>query len=137
VNGRDDGRDDVRVRQVELLISRLLRAGILASLVLLVAGTTLTFVHHPRYLTERASLDALTATTSTFPHTPRDVVVGLAHLRGQALVTLGLLVLIATPVVRVAVSIVGFAYQRDRAFVAITALVLGLLVASFVLGGAA
>jgi uncharacterized membrane protein len=46
----------------------------------------------------------------------------------------GLLLLIATPVLRVAVSILAFVYQRDRAFVAITSIVLALLLTSFVLG---
>jgi uncharacterized membrane protein len=51
-------------------------------------------------------------------------------------VTVGLLVLVATPVLRVAASIGLFALQRDRAFVAVTSLVLALLVTSFVLGKA-
>jgi uncharacterized membrane protein len=48
----------------------------------------------------------------------------------------GLLLLIATPVLRVAVSVLAFVYQRDRTFVIITSVVLTLLLASFVLGKA-
>ncbi len=46
----------------------------------------------------------------------------------------GLLVLMATPVVRVALSLLVFGRQRDRAFVAVTSVVLALLLWSFVLG---
>lgn len=47
----------------------------------------------------------------------------------------GLLLLIATPVIRVAASVVAYAFERDRLYVAITAAVLLLLFASFALGG--
>ena len=58
------------------------------------------------------------------------------HANGQAVIVLGLILLIATPVVRVAVSTAAFAQQRDRAYVAITLVVLALLGVSFVLGKA-
>jgi len=51
-------------------------------------------------------------------------------------VALGLLLLIATPVLRVAVSIVAFVQQGDRLFTLITAVVLGILLLSFALGAA-
>ena len=47
---------------------------------------------------------------------------------------MGLLMLIATPVMRVAVSIFAFIVHRDKVFTAITTLVLLLLFLSFVLG---
>lgn len=64
------------------------------------------------------------------------VLKGTAELRGQSIVMLGVLVLIATPVVRVAASVVLFAAERDRMYVAITTLVLLLLIVSFVIGAA-
>ena len=42
----------------------------------------------------------------------------------------GLLLLIATPIARVALSLIAFARQRDRMYVCITTLVLGLLLFS-------
>lgn len=58
----------------------------------------------------------------------------MAELRGPAIVVLGLLILMATPVARVAVSIVLFLEERDETYAAITAIVLRLLILSFVLG---
>lgn len=50
-----------------------------------------------------------------------------------AVTELGLIVLILTPVVRVACSVVGFALERDWAYVLITLLVLVVLVGSLLL----
>ena len=50
--------------------------------------------------------------------------------------TVGLLVLIATPVMRVAVSILAFAADRDWRFVAITISVLAILLVSLLVGRA-
>jgi len=47
----------------------------------------------------------------------------------------GLLLLIATPIARVGLSLVAFVHQRDRLYAAITAFVLLLLLASLA-GGA-
>jgi len=51
-------------------------------------------------------------------------------LHGRGLIQLGLLVLIATPVARVAFSLFAFLYERDWTYVFVTLLVLGLLVYS-------
>ncbi len=125
-----------RVRKVELAISNLLRIGVGTSLLIVLVGTVVTFVHHPHYLSSRRDLVRLTKPGAEFPHSVPSVVRGIQHSQGRALVMAGLLVLIATPVLRVAVSVLAFVYQRDRTFVVITSLVLALLVASFVLGKA-
>jgi uncharacterized membrane protein len=68
------------------------------------------------------------------PHSLTAMAQGLAHADPLSVVTLGLVVLLATPVVRVAVSIVAFGLERDWRYVAITVTVLVILVASFLLG---
>lgn len=125
-----------RVRRVELVISNLLRIGVFLSLANVLRGTVLTFVHHPSYVHSAEELPVLTGKDAVFPHTVNDVVKGVGEGRGQAFVILGLAFLIATPVMRVAVSILAFAYQRDRTYVVITTIVLPLLLTSFVLGKA-
>ncbi|MCA1668231.1 MAG: DUF1634 domain-containing protein [Thermomicrobia bacterium] len=52
------------------------------------------------------------------------------------MIGLGLLVLIATPVVRVAATLVGFIRAKDPPYIAITAIVLAVLLFSFALGKA-
>ncbi|PZR63313.1 MAG: hypothetical protein DLM71_05245 [Chloroflexi bacterium] len=50
-----------------------------------------------------------------------------------ALARIGLIVLIATPVLRVLVSVIGFILERDRLYALITAAVLGIVLASLLL----
>jgi uncharacterized membrane protein len=54
----------------------------------------------------------------------------LALLEPLAIAQLGLLVLLATPVVRVATSVLAFASEGDRLYAAITLAVLAILLAS-------
>jgi uncharacterized membrane protein len=123
-------------RQVEVLISTLLRVGVIASLLVVVGGMILSFVHHPDYLSSNVELARLTRPGAAFPHSPGSVLAELKQFRGRAVVVLGLLLLIATPVMRVAVSVMAFVYERDRIFVVITSIVLTLLLLSFALGKA-
>ena len=58
------------------------------------------------------------------------VVRGVRALDPRAVIQLGLLLLIATPVARVAFSLVAFLRQRDRTYVVITSIVLLLLLYS-------
>jgi uncharacterized membrane protein len=129
---RRDERND-KAHGIELLISGLLRAGVITSLGIIVFGTALSFVHHRDYVSSPPELQRLTTPGAAFPRTLPQVVQGVREMRGQAIVVIGLLLLIATPVMRVAVSIIAFADERDFVFAAITAVVLGLLLLSFVL----
>lgn len=100
------------------------------------AGLTFTFVRHPQYVRSHTALGRLTDADPIYPHTIRDVFAQVSRGRGQAIVMLGVLLLIATPVARVALSVVVFALERDRLYVTITLIVLLLQLLSFVLGAA-
>ncbi|WP_194869319.1 DUF1634 domain-containing protein [Myxococcus sp. AB025B] len=119
----------------ELLISDLLRYGVLASLALVTLGTVVTFFRHPDYLVSSEALERLTA-PHPVPHGLADVVAGALAARGQSFVMAGLLVMMAVPVMRVALSLLIFRQQRDRLYVAITTCVLTLLLVSFLVGAA-
>ncbi len=57
-------------------------------------------------------------------------------LRPRGIIQFGLLLLIATPIVRVAFAVLAFALQRDRVYVIVTLIVLGVLLYSLLGGGA-
>jgi len=124
------------MKRIELLISWLLLGGVAISMTTVLLGLLLMFVHHPDYLQSAADLERLTAPGAAVPNTLGDVGRGILAGRGQAVVALGLLLLIATPILRVAVSLLGFALQRDRAYSVISAVVLVVLLVSFLLGKA-
>ncbi|MDR1280876.1 MAG: DUF1634 domain-containing protein [Opitutaceae bacterium] len=125
--------------RVELLISEVLRRGVWISLALLATGTLICFLWSHDYGPGGGTVadqQRLIASEEAFPRTLAWLGEGLAHLRGQAIIVLGLLLLIATPVVRVIISIGGFAMEKDRLYVVITSTVLLLLFVSFALGKA-
>ncbi|HUZ64940.1 MAG TPA: TSUP family transporter [Acetobacteraceae bacterium] len=113
------GHGDV-VRQTEIIISNVLRGGVLISVFLILAGLGSFFVHQ--------LLGHAVATT--FPDTLDGVFTQVTTGQPLAIAMLGLLVLLATPVLRVAVSIIAFYIERDDTYVAITALVLAILLFS-------
>ncbi|MBK9715036.1 MAG: DUF1634 domain-containing protein [Kouleothrix sp.] len=63
-----------------------------------------------------------------------DVVGRVLALRPSGFLALGLLVLIATPILRVVGSIGAFLYERDWRFAGVTTLVLAVLIVSLLLG---
>lgn len=122
-------------QRVEAFISYLLRSGVLLSLAIIVLGMLISFLRHPQYLSDPQELERLTSPGAAFPRTVGQVVDGVRRLSGQAIVVVGLLLLVITPVMRVAASIVMFVCEKDGIFVAVTSAVLVLLIVSFLLGG--
>ncbi len=118
----------------EIVISHLLRIGVTTSMVVILVGLVLMFVHHPSYVHMGPDLARLTSPGAAFPRTLDEVAAGLRTLRGQAVVAFGLILLISTPILRVAASIVAFAIERDLVYVLITTTVLVVLLTSFLLG---
>ncbi|HSY52680.1 MAG TPA: DUF1634 domain-containing protein [Thermoanaerobaculia bacterium] len=121
---------------MDTAVSTLLRTGVLLSITIVAAGMVITFLHHPDYVSSRSALARLTAPGTHSPSTIGEVIAGVRRGSGQAFVMAGLLVLIATPVARVLISIVSFAVERDRLYVAITAVVFVVLMISFAVGSA-
>ena len=119
---------------VDVAISRLLRTGVVLSMSIVFVGVLLTFIHHPQYMRSKTALGDLTSVDTVYPHHVRQVLRQIRNERGQAIVMLGLLMLIATPVARVTFSIIAFAIEHDDLYVTITIIVLAFLVFSFVIG---
>ncbi len=125
---------------VELIISWLLRIGVWTSISTIVLGLVLLIAKDGSKLMHRqpGGLDGLLkqglpgqpATLSAYG----DVLLSVRHGQGLGVVMLGLLVLLLTPVLRVAVSIVAFLVERDVLYVWITIVVLCLLLAGIALG---
>ena len=66
-----------------------------------------------------------------YPNTLFSMASGLAQLKPFAIIQLGVLVLLATPVLRVFASLVLFAIEKDQPFVLITLFVFLILMFSF------
>ena len=122
---------------MDTAITALLRTGVLLSVGIIAAGLVMTFVNHPDYFSSRQALGRLTSPGTHFPNTISEVIAGVRRGSGQAIMAAGLLVLIATPVARVALSIVIFVIERDRIYAAITTAVFAILMIAFAVGRAA
>ena len=134
-----EGSAGSRVPRLERAVSSVLRAGVVTSSLVISAGAALTLVSSSSLPSARRALPQLRRGVLHpagfhLPHTVSSVITGVAHGKGPALVMLGILLLIATPVLRVAVSVVGFALDRDRIFMLVTLAVLVVLIGSFAVG---
>jgi len=115
---------------VEQIIGRLLQIGVLLAAAVVIVGAALLLVNH----------GASPASYSEFRGEPSElrtvagIVRGAAAFHAAAIVQLGLVLLIATPIARVGFTLVAFILQRDRTYVWITTLVLILLLFGLVFG---
>src|SRR5580698_7330443 len=110
-------------RRLEAIIGNLLRAGV-------VIAAAITSIGGVIYLAHSGESPAHYGVFHGEPADLRQVagVLGDASSgEGRGIMQLGLLLLIATPVARVAFSLVAFAVQRDRLYVLVTLAVLGVL----------
>jgi uncharacterized membrane protein len=117
------GFDDQRI---EIIIGGLLRTGVLLSAAVVLTGGVLYLLHYghnvTNYTTFHGEPERLKSLT--------DIVHGAVELEPRAIIQLGLLLLIATPVARVAFSAIAFAIERDYMYVVITLIVLAILLYS-------
>ncbi len=115
-------------KRFESVISTMLRAGvILAAAVVLVGGALYVIKYgavKPDYRFFRGEASDLRYMHAIFG------AAAAGHSRG--LIQLGLLILIATPIARVAFSVIAYISERDWLYTAITLLVLGILVYSLI-----
>ena len=112
--------------QMEKSIGTLLKTGVITAALVVLAGGILYLVRHgtalPDYRVFSGEPDEFKSVSG--------IIFGVWSIRARAWIQLGLLILIATPVARVAFSIVAFALQRDRIYVVITLIVFAVLIFS-------
>jgi uncharacterized membrane protein len=120
-----------RDRRIEIIVGNLLRAGVLLSAAVVLWGACIYLPHHAH---EPADYHVFRGEPSEFRSIP-GVIQSVISGGGRGLIQLGLLLLIATPIARVAFSVVGFAIERDRLYVAFTLIVLAILLYSLLGSG--
>jgi uncharacterized membrane protein len=124
---REDSRPLITEERLEAAIANLLRGGVLVSAGLVaLAGLFYLIQNHAHAVTyanfqiERSNLRTLSG-----------IFASAMRLRTDAVIQLGLTFLIATPIARVALAALGFYLQRDRLYVVVSLIVLGILMFSF------
>jgi uncharacterized membrane protein len=125
--GNDRKTSDMKI---ETVIGTLLRVGVLSAAVLVGLGGLLLLIHHGHDVPHYRVFHPEPVGIRQFPA----IFVGAITAQPQSLILLGLLVLIATPIARVFVSIFAFWRQGDRAYTLISAIVLVILLYSLAVG---
>jgi uncharacterized membrane protein len=116
-------------QRMEQIVGKLLQAGVLLSAAVVIAGGA--------WLLARSGWSA--PEYQHFHGEPSQLryvnvlIASMAHPTPEVIVQLGLVLLIATPVARVAFSMAAFAIQRDHTYVVITLIVLAVLAYSLVI----
>jgi uncharacterized membrane protein len=115
-------------RRVETIVGNLLRVGVVVSAAVIMVGGLVFLVRHGM---EPANYRIFRGEPSDLRQV-RGIVRAAFALRGRGLIQLGLLLLIATPIARVAFSLFGFAEEKDRMYMAFTGIVLTILLYSLI-----
>jgi uncharacterized membrane protein len=111
---------------VERLVSTVLRAGVASAALVTAAGGVMFFMRHGG---DPVSYHAFTGEPAGL-RSLSGIVRGALGLQPEWIIAFGLLLLIATPIARVAVLLVLFLRERDRLYVAVSAIVLAVLLLS-------
>ena len=132
--GPGDGPGRGELTPMERLLSRVLLVGVLVSAAVILVGIVGFAVTQdtgfarvlPHHLSDLLAYHPASG-PGYFPSSPVAVLAGAVAGKPYAVIGLGVLLLIATPVVRVALSVFFFLEQRDWLYVAVTAIVLAVL----------
>ena len=110
-------------QRMEVMMGRLLQAGVLfASAIVLLGGILYVHVNasHP------ANYRTFSSEPADLSH-PSQLLRLLPHGNPAAIIQLGILLLIATPIARVVFAVIGFAIERDRLYIVVSLIVLAVL----------
>lgn len=118
----------VSEKQLEYLLSNLLKYGVLLASSVVLLGGILYLIHHG---SEPAEYKVFLGTPSEF-RSPTGVVNAILAGSRRGIIQLGLLILIAIPILRVIISFLTFLLQRNFIYVIITSLVLASLTYSLI-----
>jgi uncharacterized membrane protein len=113
-------------QRIEVIIGGLLRTGVTVAAAVVLIGAAVYLARHgsavPSYAVFHGEPGSLTSMSA--------IVRSALTLSGSAIIQLGLLLLIATPVARVLFSAIAFAIEGDYMYVFITLVVLAILLYS-------
>lgn len=121
---------DARDERIERVIGRLLQLGVLLAAMVVVIGGVLLLAQYGHLPAGFREFNGEDPALRSIGGIVRAVLTG----DSRAIVQLGLVLLIATPVARVALTLGAFIAQRDRLYILTTTIVLALLLYGLILG---
>ena len=113
-----------------LLIGRVLRAGMVLSISVVFFGGVFYIVRHGYSIADYRKFKGI----PEFVQYASGIFHGLLSFKGQAIIQLGILMLIATPILRIIFSAIGFVLEKDYLYFFISLLVLLIIFISTISG---
>ena len=113
-------------KDMQSIIGWILRVGVAVSVVLVFIGGVFFVYRHGNSIPDYKKFKGV----PDFIHSFGGILNGVITFKGQAIIQLGIILLIATPVMRVAFSAVGFLLEKDYLYTFITLIVLLIILAS-------
>ena len=123
-------RRSFKDKDMQAIIGWILRIGVSASMIIVFIGGVFFVYRHGHSIPDYRDFKGV----PYFIHNTGGILEGVRNLKGQAIIQLGIILLIATPVIRVAFSAVGFIIEKDYLYTAISIIVLLIIFASMLSG---
>jgi uncharacterized membrane protein len=127
-----DRRQAKMDQKLEVLIGYTLRIGVITAAMIVLLGGVLYLVGNGTTAPSYRSFHAAARHSDNLAGMARNI----RALNHDGIIQLGLLVLIATPILRVVFSVIAFALERDLVYVVVTLVVLAVLLYSLLAKGA-
>ena len=116
-------KENISDKDIQVVLGTLLRAGVIISMSIVLAGGLIFLIHHNDILTDykvfKPELAKFSSVISIFK--------GVLSFQGDAIVQFGILMLIFTPVARIVFAIFSFLIERDYLYVGIGIIILAII----------
>lgn len=117
---------------MQAVIGWVLRIGVIVSISIVFFGGVIFLYRHGHEVADHHKFVGIPDFIQTFG----GIMHGIITLRGQAIIQLGIILLIATPILRVIFSTIGFVLEKDKLYIFISLLVLFIIFISMISGHA-
>lgn len=114
---------------MQAVIGWVLRIGVILSISIVFLGGAIYIYRHGGEVTDHTHFTGVPVFVQ-----PSNIIKGLFDFRARSIIQIGIMLLIATPVIRVIFSAIGFVLEKDRLYVCISLLVLLIIFISSVSG---
>ncbi|WP_183575141.1 DUF1634 domain-containing protein [Mucilaginibacter sp. X5P1] len=117
---------------MQVVIGWVLRIGVIVSISIVFFGGIIFLYRHGQEVVDHRKFVGIPDFIQSF----KGIMYGIITFRGQAIIQFGIILLIATPILRVIFSTIGFVLEKDKLYIFISLLVLLIIFASMLSGHA-
>ena len=109
--------------QIERAMGKLLRIGVLSAAGVVIIGAIFYLAQHG---IDTPNYGKFAGEPKRFSQL-RSVLYSAYHGRGRSIIQLGLFILIATPILRIVFSVIGYILEKDYLYISLTLIVLAII----------